>query len=136
MRFIRSLALIAVVLFMFQSSLGAQTFGEDSENKTVSPKFSERPLPKWMREAKPMPMPSIPEGGRRSYRRPKTTAITPKSDETYWTPKRMREAKPMPMPSIPEGYRHPGESMPGPRQIPGHTDAHEPTPPVIPNVPN
>jgi hypothetical protein len=67
---------------------------------------------------------------------PEVEAITPRSDETYWTPKRMREAKPMPMPSIPEGYRYPGESTPSPRQIPGHTDAHEPTPPVIPNVPN
>src|SRR5581483_9029971 len=128
MKDVRSFALILNLLFILQTPTWAQTVAKEPEVEAITPRSDETYwTPKRMREAKPMPMPSIPEGGRRSYRRPKTTAITPKSDETYWTPKRMREAKPMPMPSIPEGYRYPGESTPSPRQIPGHTDAHEPT---------
>jgi hypothetical protein len=106
MRFIRSLALILAVLFVVQTPSWAQTVSNGPEIETITPRPDETYwTPKRMREAKPMPMPSIPENYRHYRKGPRTTAITPRSDETYWTPKRMREAKPMPMPSIPGGVR-------------------------------
>ena len=104
----RSLALMVSGLFLFSSPLWAQNFYEEGDSQVISPQSSEHSqsqLPKWMRDAKPIPMPSLPGNARPRYKRADPGVISPRPGERSQLPKWMRDAKPMPMPSLPGNYR-------------------------------
>jgi len=138
MKPIPSLLVIVNVLFAFQVPVWAQNFERGQVYETITPRSDENYwTPKRMRDAKPMPMPTVPEDYRHRRKGQRYETITPRSDENYWTPKRMRDAKPMPMPTVPRGHKRSiDERARGPQQIPMDTDAQAPRSPVMPYAHN